>query len=137
MNSSIAAVTFIMGVGSGLSSAMKVACHGGGLTVVPHRRSSTDLQIRRFLCGHPDPFRTVRDLGRVFARCSRESEVSEDGSFRWLPAWLPGGKVHSSGGRRSESADCGVDLAGHTPVRALLRRSFRACSGSWPTAFPC
>ena len=47
MKSSIAAVTLIMGVGSGLSSAMKVACHGSGLTVVPHRRSSTDLLIRR------------------------------------------------------------------------------------------
>ena len=32
MNSSIAAVTLIMGVGSGLSSAMKVACHGSGHT---------------------------------------------------------------------------------------------------------
>lgn len=47
MNSSIAAVTLIMGVGSGLSSAMKVACYGSGLTVVPHRGSSTDLLIRR------------------------------------------------------------------------------------------
>ena len=47
MNSSIAAVTLIIGVGSGLSSAMKVACHGSGLTVIPHRRSSTDLLIRR------------------------------------------------------------------------------------------
>lgn len=32
MNSSIAAVTLIMGVGSDLSSAMKVACHGSGHT---------------------------------------------------------------------------------------------------------
>ena len=47
MNSSIAAVTLIMGVGSGLSSAMKVACHGSGFTVVPHLGSSTDLLIRR------------------------------------------------------------------------------------------
>jgi len=35
MNSSIAAVTLMMGVGSGLSSVMKLACHGSGLTVVP------------------------------------------------------------------------------------------------------
>ena len=32
MNSSIAAVTLITGMGSGLSSAMKVACHGSGHT---------------------------------------------------------------------------------------------------------
>lgn len=32
MNSSIVAVTLIMGVGSDLSSAMKVACHGSGHT---------------------------------------------------------------------------------------------------------
>lgn len=32
MNSSIAAVTLIMGVGSDLSSAMKVACRGSGHT---------------------------------------------------------------------------------------------------------
>jgi hypothetical protein len=68
------------------------------------------LQICRFQCGHPDLFRTVRDFGRIFARCSHESEVSEDSSLRWLPAWLPGGKVHSSGDRRSEWPDCGADL---------------------------
>jgi hypothetical protein len=69
MNSSIAAVTLIMGVGSGLSSAMKVACHGSGLTVVPHRRSSTDLLTRKmeisWACGSgPWPSGPVRACGR-------------------------------------------------------------------------
>ena len=34
---------------------------------------SPSLQIRRFLCGHPDPFRSIRDLGCVPASCSCSS----------------------------------------------------------------
>jgi len=32
---------------------------------LPSTAFKPDLQIRRFLCGHPDPFRSVRDLGLV------------------------------------------------------------------------
>src|SRR5271155_6064881 len=49
-------------------------------------RGGHDRLIRRYLCGHPDPFRTVRDLGRVSARCSGKSEESEGRSSAWLPA---------------------------------------------------
>jgi hypothetical protein len=40
--------------------------------------SSTTLGrlIRRFLCGHPDPFRSVRDLDRVPVGCSWKSGES-------------------------------------------------------------
>jgi hypothetical protein len=48
-----------------------------------------DHLIRRYLCGYPDPFRSVRDLGLVPARCSGEFGISESRSPRWLPAWLP------------------------------------------------
>ena len=41
------------------------------------------------MCGHPAPFRSVRDLGRVPARCSWPSGIPERRSPRWLPAWLP------------------------------------------------
>ena len=60
----------------------------GGL---PHR--ARDLQIRSHPCGHPDPFRSVRDLGRVPARCSRQSGELEGRSSAWLPA------AHNTGHR--------------------------------------
>jgi len=47
------------------------------------------LLIRSSMCGHPDPFGSVRDLGCVLARCSYPSGISETRSSRWLPAWLP------------------------------------------------
>ena len=56
-----------------------------------------DLQIRSSMCGHPDPFRSVRDLGRVPAHCSRESGELEGRSSAWLPSWLPA--AHDSGHR--------------------------------------
>ena len=46
--------------------------------------------IRSHPYGHPDPFRSVRDLGCFPARCSCTSEVPEGRSPGWLPAWLPG-----------------------------------------------
>jgi hypothetical protein len=61
--------------------------------------SRYSLLIRRFLCGHPDPFRSVRDLGCVPASCSCSSGIPEGCSSRWLPAWLPRKRVHGSGGR--------------------------------------
>ena len=36
----------------------------------PHRRIVRLNPAFRFLCGHPDPFRSVHDLGRVPGRCS-------------------------------------------------------------------
>ena len=57
-------------------------------TVVPSGRSE-DLLIRSHPCGHPDPFRSVRDLGRVPTRCSCPFGIPEGRSPRWLPAWLP------------------------------------------------
>jgi hypothetical protein len=65
-------------------------------SVLPGRRRTAlncnpncNLLIRRYLCGHPGPFRSVRDLGRVPARCSWPSGIPEGRSPRWLPAWLP------------------------------------------------
>ena len=45
--------------------------------------------IRRFQCGHPDPFRSVRYLGFVASRCSHPSGELRGRSSVWLPAWLP------------------------------------------------
>ena len=59
------------------------------LELRPRRDSNAQPLIRRFLCGHPDPFRSVRDLGLVSAGCTSGSEASEGCSSVWLPAWLP------------------------------------------------
>src|SRR5438874_60143 len=48
-----------------------------------------DLLIRSSMFGHPDPFRSVRDLGRAAARCSSESGELVGRSSAWLPGWLP------------------------------------------------
>jgi len=61
------------------------------------RSSAGDLLIRSHPCGHPDPFRSVRDLGRAAARCSGESGELEGRSSAWLPAWLPA--AHYTGHR--------------------------------------
>jgi hypothetical protein len=53
------------------------------------RGSRRSLVIRSSMSGHPDPFRTVRDLGFVLARCSCQSGIARSRSPRWLPAWLP------------------------------------------------
>jgi hypothetical protein len=60
----------------------------------PHRaRSGHDLLIRSHPCGHPDPFRSVRDLGRAAARCSRESGELE-GFAPVAPSVAPGRTPH-------------------------------------------
>ena len=54
--------------------------------------------IRRFLCGHPNSFRTVRDLGCVPVRCSCSlgfPEVVRSGGSQRLPRM----RVNGSGGR--------------------------------------
>ena len=48
-----------------------------------------NLLIRRYLCGRPGPFISVRDLGCVCGRCSYDSVELEGRSSSWLPAWLP------------------------------------------------
>ena len=49
-----------------------------------------NLLSRRFQCGRPDPFRSVRDLGRFTVHCSLESGFPRNRPSGWLPAWLPG-----------------------------------------------
>jgi hypothetical protein len=49
-----------------------------------------NLLIRSSMCGRPDPFRPVRDLGCVSARCSFSSGFPGGCSSWWLPGWLPG-----------------------------------------------
>ena len=41
------------------------------------------------MCGRPDRFRTVRDLGLVSPGCPGGSGSSQGCSSAWLPAWLP------------------------------------------------
>lgn len=67
-------------------------CHTGVAMPITCRDAiiREDLLIYRFLCGHPDPFRSVRDLGRFSVGCSRESGFLRRRSSGWLPAWLPG-----------------------------------------------
>ena len=59
--------------------------YGGALEGI----RTPNLLIRSSMCGHPDPFRSVRDLGRVPGRCSSPSGIPIGRSPRWLPAWLP------------------------------------------------
>jgi hypothetical protein len=44
--------------------------------------------IRSHPYGHPDSFRSVRDLGRIAAGCPWKSGESRCRSSVWLPAWL-------------------------------------------------
>jgi hypothetical protein len=50
---------------------------------------SAGLLTRRYPYGHPDPFRSVRDLRFVRVRCSSKSGEPQGRSSAWLPAWLP------------------------------------------------
>jgi hypothetical protein len=95
------------------------------------RSQHPDHQIRSHPCGHPDPFRTVRDLGRVPARCSSSSGFPKGCSPRWLPAWLPRRRVHGSGGRFCDLANLARCLLGLDHSSLGWLRSFRAYSGSW------
>jgi hypothetical protein len=85
---------------------------------------------RSSMCGHPDPFRSVRDLGRVPARCSSSSGFPEGCSPRWLPVWLPA--AEDLAGRL---VCCGpsASQAGHVPSRHVT------CECPWmlPTADGC
>ena len=72
--------------GSGCREASYGGFGGGHPPFLPH---ASDLQIRSSMCGRPDPFRSVRDLGRVPVGCLWKSGESRCRSSVWLPAWLP------------------------------------------------
>ena len=99
---------------------------GGHPHFHPH---APDLLIRRFPCGHSDPFRSVRDLGCVPARCSCSSGFPEGCSPLWLPAWLPRRRVHGSGVRLSDLANlCTLPAWTRSlviPVAKIIPRIFR------------
>ena len=69
------------------------------------------------MSGHPDLFRSVRDLGRIPVGCSCPSGISEGCSPGWLPAWLPSDGLADRFARRRPSAS----QAGHIP----------SCDGSY------
>ena len=76
--------------------------------------------IRRYSYRRPASFRAVRDLGRVPARCSRESGELGGRSCAWLPAWLP---AHVTPGtmRRWSSSPTSDLRPARGPRPALLR----------------
>jgi hypothetical protein len=77
-----------------------------------------DCQIRRYLCGRPDPFRSVRDLGRAAVGCPCKSGVLEGHSSAWLPAWLPA--AHDIGHR--DALVLVTDIGPSTAAAPELRR---------------
>jgi hypothetical protein len=64
---------------SGPSSCENMSALGG--------TRNPSLQIRRFLYGHPRPFRSVRDLGIVPGRLSAEVRTSKELFIRLAPRW--------------------------------------------------
>jgi hypothetical protein len=115
------------------------------------QRSSTILLIRRFLCGHPHSFRSVRHLGGIPVGCplksgepgSRSSVGSQDGSQQCLArgAGFPragAGKIlpraaQAAGWwntRGGEPIDSGVPGAASPRCRQFPRRPAPWCSPS-------
>ena len=84
------------------------------------RDSNLNLQIRRYLCGRPGPFSTVRDLGLVSPGCPGGSGSSQGCSSAWLPAWLPAAPLRArlmvfkivGGSRPAVAAACLVGTPG-------------------------
>ena len=90
---------------------------------VPSQDSRTsarreDLLIRRFLCGHPDLFRSVRYLGFAAARCSRPSGELQCRSSVWLPAWLPSAGHHHALVLVTTIGPLPSAVAAHCPAQA-------------------
>jgi hypothetical protein len=84
------------------------------------------------MCGHPDPFGSVRDVGLVSARCSAKSEVSEGCPPRWLPAWLPADPA------RRPSASLGTAPVTARTVQGMAPYPGQArclALGFWPECF--
>ena len=96
------------------------------------------LLIRSSMCGYPDPFRTVRNLGCVPACCSCSSGFPECCPPRWLPAWLPRMRVHASGGGRPHLSNLCTLLAWTrslvSPVAEIIPCIFRIMNTSAATA---
>ena len=90
------------------------------------------------MCGHPDPFRSVRDLGCVPARCSCSSGFPEGCSPLWLPAWLPRRRVNGSGGGKPHLSNLCILPAWSRsrifPAARIIPRIFRIMDTSAVTA---
>jgi len=81
-----------------------------------------DLQIHRFLYGHPEPFISVRDLGRLPPSSPVKYEESLNRSSVWLPAWFPHGGMCP---RRAPSrSDCGPCAPPLPPIGLTAARLF-------------
>ncbi len=90
------------------------------MTAPSGTQRARDLLIRSSMCGHSDPFRSVRDLGRVPFRCSWPSGIPGVRSPRRLPAWLP---VAEDLAVRLACCGPSVFQAGHKPSwRGLCER---------------
>jgi hypothetical protein len=121
----------IQGPSPGLSPAAALA---------PSARATwlPSLLSRSFVCRHPGPFRSVRDLGLVPARCSGGSGISKSRSSWWLPAseGLPDrfacrGPSARRGGRQVAASQCGccappLTAAGSRWLLLLLSRLLSA-----------
>ena len=93
---------------------------------------------RRYLRGRPDPFRTVRDLGRVPPGCPRSSGGLQARSSVWLPgAASAPGTFHLGSGPctppfPSHRTDCCRPMCRREGVKCrlacTLTRHFRVCS---------
>ena len=69
------------------------------------------LLIRSSMCGHPDPFRSVRHLSGVPVGCPLQSGESGSRSSVRLPAWLPVGANGASSEARAITPARTVGLA--------------------------
>ena len=79
--------------------------------------------IRSSMCGHPDPFRSVRHLGGVPVGCPLQSGEPGSRSSVWLPAWLLAGDNGASSRRRSslgyENREAGFRCLAWSPEPGL------------------
>jgi hypothetical protein len=118
-------------------------------TLAPSSRCE-DLLIRSSMCGHPDPFRSVRDLGLVAARCSSSPGFPKvvrhmrglshgHGQPWWLASVAPRRRVHGSGGRLSHLANL-CDLPAWTRLLTPGDRQDHSAHipdhGNWPRDRP-
>ena len=110
-------------------------CHYPWLSASSGTQRARDLLIRRFQCGRPEPFRSVRDLGRFTVHCSLESGFPRSRPSGWLPAWLPG----NTGSRLRRPPTLSREFVRSTCLHPLAaarpgQDHFRVYSGSWSAA---